>query len=48
MLHEGGITTCSCDTSSGPGASGLVLLLAALGVASLRRRARAAISRRRS
>ena len=47
-LHEGGITTCSCDTSSGPGASGLALLLAALGVASLRRRARAAAPRRRS
>jgi hypothetical protein len=39
MAREGGITTCSCDTSSGPGASGLALLLAALGVASLRRRA---------
>ena len=37
MAHEGGITTCSCDTSSGPGAGGLALLLAALGVASLRR-----------
>ena len=48
MAREGGITTCSCDTSSGPGASGLALLLAAFGVASLRRRARAAAPRRRS
>ncbi len=37
MAREGGITTCSCDTSSGPGASGLALLLAALGIAAVRR-----------
>ena len=47
-LHEGGITTCNCDTSSGPGASGLALLLAALAVASLRRRVRATAPIRRS
>ena len=47
MGHEGGITTCSCDTSSGPGASGLALLLVALGVTSVRRRARATVSRGR-
>ncbi len=37
MAREGGITTCSCDTSNGPGASGLALLLAALGIAAVRR-----------
>jgi hypothetical protein len=47
MVHEGGIQTCSCETSSGPGASGLALLLAALGVASLRRRAHAVVRPRR-
>jgi hypothetical protein len=47
MVHEGGIQTCSCDTSSGPGASGLALLLAAFGIAAARRRVRAAAPRRR-
>jgi hypothetical protein len=46
--HEGGINSCSCDAASGPGAGGLAMLLAAVGVASLRRRARAVASRRRS
>jgi hypothetical protein len=44
--HEGGVASCSCDVSNGPGAGGFALLLAALGVASLRRR-RPAPSRRR-
>jgi len=35
--HEGGVTTCSCDTASGPGAGGLGLMLAGLAVALARR-----------
>ncbi len=35
--HESGVTTCSCDTASGPGAGGLALMLAGLAVALARR-----------
>jgi hypothetical protein len=46
--HEGGVTACNCDSSTGaPSASGLALLLAALGVAALRRRDVARARRRR-
>lgn len=37
--HEGGVTSCSCDAAEGPGAGGLTLLLGALVLSLLRRRA---------
>jgi hypothetical protein len=45
--HEGGVTACNCDSSAGPSGGGLALLLAAIGLASLRRRATARVRRRR-
>ena len=36
--HIGGITSCSCDAAGGPGVTGVLLMLAALGLAALRRR----------
>jgi MYXO-CTERM domain-containing protein len=45
--HEGGVTTCNCDSSAGPSSGGFALLLAALGLASLRRRAPSRAPRRR-
>jgi MYXO-CTERM domain-containing protein len=39
--HEGGVTTCNCDSSGGPSAGGFALFLAALGLGLLRRRATA-------
>ncbi len=37
-LHAGGLQTCSCDESGGPGGGALALLLAALAIARLRTR----------
>ncbi len=46
--HEGGVTACNCDSSAGgPSGGGLAFLLAALGVASLRRRSVQSARRRR-
>jgi len=44
--HEGGVTTCKCDSAEGPGTGGLTLMLGALLLAALRRRA-PAVARRR-
>ncbi len=44
--HEGGVTTCKCDSAEGPGSGGLTLMLGALLLAALRRRA-PAVARRR-
>jgi hypothetical protein len=45
--HQSGIATCNCDSAGAPSAGGLALLLAALGLASLRRRATSRARRRR-
>lgn len=36
--HEGGINSCSCDSSGGPSAGGFALLILMLGLTTLRRR----------
>jgi hypothetical protein len=44
--HEGGVTTCKCDSAEGPDSGGLALFLIALLVTALRRRGPASARRR--